>query len=246
MAAIFMDQYDFLVEEYIEGPEFSFETIVFGDAHHICAQEKARLERLDRTTLEAMSISPPISVPCEIVLAGAAFVSRCLAAVGVTAGAFHIEAKYWTKKKRWEIVEINPRMGGSLINASVQSITGTSILELWIDTLLARGDEKENLSKRLREVSQLPSLRDGTASKATVFLSKYGSKGRTIESIRFAPENRKPDILKVHVEPGTKLDDSDRALCLMDALWRVDYADLPGEVARLDQHANENFHVEYR
>jgi hypothetical protein len=50
----------------------------------------------------------------------------------------------------------------------------------------------------------------------------------------------------MHVEAGTKLEDSDRAICLMDALWQVDYAELPNEVALLDRHANEHFHVEYR
>lgn len=246
MAAIFMDQYDFLVEEYIEGPEFSFETIVFGEPHHICVQEKARVDRLDRTTLESMSISPPICVEREIILEGADHVSRCLAAASVTYGAFHVEAKYWVSRGRWEIIEINPRMGGSLINASVKAVTGSSILDLWIDTLLVKEQEQDAMRDRLRQVSQLEALRRGTASKATVFLSKYGEKGRTIESIRFAPETRKPDILKIHVEAGTKLEDSDRAISLMDALWQVGYAELRDEVAFLDRHATEHFHVEYR
>ncbi|HEU5319986.1 MAG TPA: ATP-grasp domain-containing protein, partial [Methylomirabilota bacterium] len=126
MAAIFMDEYDFLVEEYVDGPEFSFETVVLGDAHHIAVHEKARVERLDRTTLEVMSISPPLAVSGDVLLAGADFVSRCLRECGLTAGAFHVEAKYWTARERWEIVEINPRMGGSLINASVEALTGSS------------------------------------------------------------------------------------------------------------------------
>jgi hypothetical protein len=245
MAAIFMNEYDFLVEEYIEGPEFSFETVVVGDAYHVCVQEKARLDRLERTTLESMSISPPTSVNRDVVLAGADFITRCLAEVGVTKGAFHVEAKYWTSKARWEIVEINPRMGGSLINASVKSVTGSSILDLWVDALLAREDaDTDELRGRLQRISQLTSLRSGTASRATVFLSKYGMKGRTVQSIAFQP-SRKPDIVKMHAEAGTKLEDSDRAICLMDALWEVDCAALSDEVEFLDRDATEHFHVEY-
>jgi len=246
MAAIFMDEYGFLIEEYIEGPEFSFETIVLDDAFHISVQEKARIDRLDRTTLESMSISPPISVDRDVILAGADFVARCLAATGVTHGAFHVEAKYWTARRRWEIVEINPRMGGSLINASVKALTGSSVLELWVDALLTGADGREALRSRLTHVSQLESLRLGTASKATVFLSKYGLKGRTIDAIEFAANDRRPDILKLRVEPGTTLEDSDRAICLMDALWQVPYAELPREVTNLDRYAAEHFHVEYR
>jgi len=247
MSAIFMNQFDFLVEEYIEGPEFSFETIVVGEAHHICVHEKAKMEIRERTTLEAMSISPPVSVDRDVLLAGAAFVSKCLARLGLDAGAFHVEAKYWTAKKRWEIIEINPRMGGSLINDSVKAVTGAAILELWLETLLAKDDAgAETLRQRLRCASQLETMGNGSVPKATVFLSKYGEKGRTIKSIEFSPPPRKPQILKLHVEPGTALENSDRAICLMDALWQVDYSRMKSEVEALDKLADQYFSVEYQ
>lgn len=249
MSAIFMDQYDFLVEEYVEGPEFSFETLVLDEVWHLCVHEKARVERRERTTLEAMSISPPTSVDREVILEGADFVSRCFAALkehGLTAGAFHVEAKYWEARKRWEIIEINPRMGGSLIDTSVQALTGCSLLDLWTESLLLPACEQDAFRTRLTRASQLEALRRGTASKATVFLSKYGEKGRTIESLSFDPPTRPPRILKLHAEPGTQLDASDRAICLMDALWDVDVEDLDAEAAFLDRHATEHFHVRYR
>jgi biotin carboxylase len=250
MSAVFMNQYDFLVEEYVEGPEFSFETIVLdGDVWHMCIQEKARVERLERTTLEAMSISPPTSVSRAVLRRGTEFVSRCfaeLAHLGLTAGAFHVEAKYWVDRDRWEIIEINPRMGGSLIDASVKALTGESILGLWMASLVLADADRDAFRARLSRASQLESLLAGTASKATVFLSKYGKKGETVESIRFEPEARKPQILKLHVQAGTKLDDSDRAITLMDALWEVDTDNLPAEVEFLDRQATEHFHVHYR
>jgi len=249
MHAIFMDRYDFVVEEYVEGPEFSFETIVADQPWHLCIQEKARVERLARTTLEAMSVSPPVSVSRDVLLRGADFVSRCLAELrekGLTAGAFHIEAKYWVDRDRWEIIEINPRMGGSLIGASVEALTGESLLQLWMESLLATGDTQAGLAGRLRACSQLEALRAGTATKATVFLSRYGEKGRTVEAIGFDPQTRAPDIVKMHVAPGTILDDSDRAICLMDALWEVDAAELVTQIEVLDRQATESFHVRYR
>ncbi|MFC9931765.1 acetyl-CoA carboxylase biotin carboxylase subunit family protein [Streptomyces sp. NPDC127190] len=250
MQAIFMEQYDFLVEEYVEGPEFSFETVVLGgEARHLCVHEKARVERHARTTLEAMSISPPVCLDRELVLEGAEFVSSCLGALrelGLSAGAFHIEAKYWADRGRWEIIEINPRMGGSLIDASVQAVTGCSLLSLWTESLLLPADGTDAFLARLTEVSQLEALRAGTATRGTLFLSKYGEKGRTVDAIGFDPPTRPPRILKLHVEPGTRLDESDRAICLMDALWDVAAADLAAEVDFLDRHATEHFHVRYR
>jgi len=249
MRAIFMDQFDFLVEEYVEGPEFSFETILLDEPWHLCVHEKARVERLERTTLEGMSISPPCAIGREEVLRGAAYVSdvfRALRELGLGAGAFHVEAKYWAERDRWEIIEINPRMGGSLIQDSTQAVTGEAILELWLAALTTVGAERDALRARLERCSQLTALRDGTAAKATLFLSKYGEKGRTVEYIEFAPATRPPLILKLLVKPGTTLDDSDRAIALMDALWEVDIDDLAAEVEFLDRHAVEYFHVEYR
>ncbi|MBD0674488.1 acetyl-CoA carboxylase biotin carboxylase subunit family protein [Streptomyces sp. CBMA156] len=250
MKAIFMDRYDFLVEEYVEGPEFSFETFVLdGRVHHLCVHEKARVERLERTTLEGMSVSPPVSLDRELVLEGADHVTRCLAALaehGMIAGVFHIEVKYWESRKRWEIIEINPRMGGSLINASVRTVTGHSLLDLWTESLLLPDAGQDAFHDRLTRASQLEALRTGTPTRATVFLSKYGEKGRTVDAIRFEPPTRPPRILRVHVAEGTELEASDRGICLMDALWDVAADDLEAETAFLDRHATEHFHVRYR
>ncbi|MFH9069855.1 ATP-grasp domain-containing protein [Streptomyces alboflavus] len=250
MKAIFMDRYDFLVEEYVEGPEFSFETFLLdGRVHHLCVHEKARVERLERTVLEGMSVSPPVSLGRDLVLEGSDHVTRCLAALaghGLTDGAFHVEVKYWESRKRWEIIEINPRMGGSLINASVQTVTGHSLLDLWTESLLLPDDARDAFHDRLAHASQLEALRTGAPTRATVFLSKYGEKGRTVDAIRFEPPTRPPRILRVHVAEGTELEASDRGICLMDALWDADSDRLDAETDFLDRHATDHFHVRYR
>jgi hypothetical protein len=48
------------------------------------------------------------------------------------------------------------------------------------------------------------------------------------------------------VAEGTELETSDRGICLMDALWDVAAEDLCAEIAFLDRHATEHFHVRYR
>ena len=221
-----MGQFDFTIEEYVEGPEFSFEIIAAGTPVTLCVHEKAKIERRRRTTLESLSISPAISLSDAEIAAGAGFVARCLAALGLDAGAFHVEAKYWAQRGRWEIIEINPRMGGSLIGASVSAVTGASMLQLWIDALLCADADLPALNQRLEQASQVRPSAVAGPSEATVFLSAYGDKGRTIGSISFDTGNRPPDVLKIHFRAGDHLDDSDRAIALMDALWRVRRADL--------------------
>lgn len=247
VAAIFMDNFDFLVEEYVEGVEFSFETVLLDEAWHLCVHEKARVERLERTTLEAMSVSPPSSVSPQEVLRGADYVARCLGELREfgLAGVFHVEAKYWANRDRWEIIEINPRMGGSLISDSVQALTGESMLELWMTALTLASVDEPAFRARLERASQLRSLRDGGPALATVFLSKYGRKGAVIESIDFSP-TRPPQVVKMHAAAGTVLDPSDRAICLLDALWTVSPQDLASEIDFLDAHATEHFHVAYQ
>jgi biotin carboxylase len=65
-------------------------------------------------------------------------VCACLARLGLQPGAFHVEMKYWQARWRWEIIEVNPRLGGSLIHASTERATGVSLLSLWLRSLLAR------------------------------------------------------------------------------------------------------------
>ena len=151
-----------------------------------------------------------------------------------TAGAFRIEAKYRAAKQRWEIIEINPRMGGSLINPSVQAVTGLSFFDLWPEALLLPDGGRDAFHDRLAGASQLEALRSGAPTRATVFLSRYGEKGRTVDAIRFDPPTRPPRILRVHVTEGTELETSDRAICLMDALWDAAADDLGAEADFLE------------
>ncbi|AGK47854.1 carbamoyl-phosphate synthase L chain, ATP binding domain protein [Burkholderia thailandensis MSMB121] len=247
LSAIFMGKYGFFAEEYVEGPEFSFELVASGQPRVVCIHEKARVERRRRTTLESMSISPPISLPRDTLLEGARFVCECLTRIGLTEGAYHVEMKYWEAKQRWEIIEVNPRMGGSLINASTERVTGVSMLEMWLRALLLKDDaERAVLHAFIDRVSQLARLDDPAEQRATVFVSKYGEKGRTIESIGYDPAGCAPDLIELHGKPGLTLEDSDRAICVMDALWAVDRQTLAQSVELLERESDARFRISYR
>lgn len=247
LSAIFMGKYGFFAEEYVEGPEFSFEIVAAHRPRVICIHEKARVERLQRTTLEGMSISPPISLSRDILLEGVQFVSDCLMRVGLKDGAYHVEMKYWEARQRWEIIEINPRMGGSLINASTERVTGVSVLDLWLRSLLLKDDdERVAFHAFVDSVSQIGRLDDPGEKRATVFVSKYGHKGRTVKTIEYDTTGRMPDLLELHVKTGVALEDSDRAICVMDALWEVERASLSQAVGILEKESDHRFHISYQ
>ncbi|AOK28268.1 MULTISPECIES: ATP-grasp domain-containing protein [Burkholderia] len=246
LSAIFMGKYGFFAEEYVEGPEFSFEIVAADRPRVICIHEKARVERLQRTTLESMSISPPVSLSRDSLLDGARFVCDCLTRIGLTQGAYHVEMKYWEAKRRWEIIEINPRMGGSLINASTERVTGVSMLEMWLRSLLLKDDaERAMFHAFIDRVSQLARLDDPAERRATLFVSKYGEKGRTIKTIEYEAAGQPPDLLELHGKPGLKLEDSDRAICVMDALWVVDKHALTQSIDVLEHESDTHFRISY-
>ncbi|GLU34970.1 ATP-grasp domain-containing protein [Trinickia caryophylli] len=247
LSSIFMGKFSFFAEEFVEGPEFSFEIAAAGRPRVVCVHEKARVERLQRTTLESMSISPPLCLPEAILQEGAAFVSECLSRIGLINGAYHVEMKYWEARRRWEIVEINPRMGGSLINASTERIIGVSMLELWLRSLLLRDEaELPAFHGFVDRVSQGGRAVAASSDRATVFVSKYGEKGRTVASIAYDAGGRTPDVLELHVKAGAKLENSDRAICVMDALWEVDRASLAQSVETIEKESDARFHITYQ
>lgn len=247
LSSIFMGKFGFFAEEYVEGPEFSFEIAAADRPRVVCVHEKARVERLQRTTLESMSISPPVSLPEATLQEGAAFVSECLSRIGLTNGAYHVEMKYWEARRRWEIIEINPRMGGSLINASTERITGVSMLELWLRSLLLHDAAGlAGFHGFVDGVAQAGRAAAENGERATVFVSKYGQKGRTVASIEYDAGGRTPDVLELHVKAGATLENSDRAICVMDALWEVDRASLAQSVEAIEQESDERFHITYQ
>lgn len=66
-----------------------------------------------------------------------------------------------------------------------------------------------------------------------------------MNSIDYDPHGNAPDLLEFHVKPGTRLEDSDRAICVMDALWQVDRSSLPAAIESIDRQSDENFRITY-
>ncbi|MCH1999035.1 carboxylate--amine ligase, partial [Achromobacter xylosoxidans] len=95
-------------------------------------------------------------------------------------------------------------------------------------------------------VAQLDRLDRDDDRRAVVFISKYGKKGATVDSIDYDTSGHSPDLLEFHVKPGTRLEDSDRAICVMDALWQVDRAALADAVESIDRESDENFRITYQ
>lgn len=201
-AGVFSEQPNFMLEEYIDGTEFSFEVLVANGIHHVLAvHEKTCVTHTKSHVQEEACVSPPISLSQERQEAGEKFISSCITALELIAGAYHIEAKC-DLSGHWEIVEINPRIGGAYIVQSATLLSGVNLLEAWIDQLLG------NLISRQRILSE-----------RTFFRVYFGEAGKQVTSINFNSNNLPPSETKLSVGAGSQLPHSEREIFLGQALW---------------------------
>ncbi|MGW2277631.1 ATP-grasp domain-containing protein [Streptomyces sp. NPDC001770] len=210
----------FLVEDYLAGPEFSFEVIVVdGTPHVVAVHEKCEVTETAGTVLENACVSPPTSLSREETAAGLGWVARVLGHLGLDWGTFHIEARL--TPGGWELIEVNPRVGGSLISPSVAALTGgTGLLDLWLDSLL-NARAPAGFTRTLEELSFTA---DGTTPSvnATFFRVFFADPGTIKEVGLGGGLPLEPVVSHVLLAPGDVVESSSREVFLGQVLWRMD------------------------
>ncbi|MER5746038.1 ATP-grasp domain-containing protein [Streptomyces sp. NPDC002225] len=232
----------FLVEDYLPGQEFSFEVVaVDGTAHVVALHEKCEVTETAGTVLENACTSPPVSIGAAERAAGIGWVRRILTELGLEQGCFHIEARYDASRpdgERWDLIEINPRVGGSLISHSTRELTGgVSLLDLWIGSLLP--DAGDGFPERLAALSYTADGETPTEN-ATFFRVFFAEKGR-IASVRVNEELAlAPVVTHLLLKAGDTVDATAREVFLGQLLWRFPRGEtdqvLPG-LTRASTHA---------
>ena len=237
-AGLFGSRPQFVMEDYIPGVEFSFEVIAHrGRIFFLATHEKVEVQESEATTLENACVTPPVTVGAQS--SGQWFVAQVLLALGLTQGCFHVEARFNQESGVWEIIEINPRVGGALIKESVKASRGACLLTLWMQTLIARSpSEHRAMLAELRDASSAP-VRQGT-----LFRVFFGEPGRRISAIGRGRGPR-PEILKIHAHSGDKLPSSDREVFLGQALWVTDPAEHWPSVSKLLKKSANALEVTY-
>ncbi|MEU7013676.1 ATP-grasp domain-containing protein [Streptomyces sp. NPDC046385] len=216
------DGLTFLVEDYLPGREFSFEVVVTdGTAHVVALHEKCEVTETAGTVLENACTSPPVSVTAAERAEGIAWVRRLLAELDLGWGCFHIEARHDAARPdgaRWDLIEVNPRVGGSLISHSTRELTGgASLLDLWIDSLLP--DPDGTFRARLAALSYTADGETPTEN-ATFFRVFFAEKGR-IASVRVSEElPLAPVVTHLLLKAGDTVDATAREVFLGQLLWR--------------------------
>ncbi|WP_248815709.1 acetyl-CoA carboxylase biotin carboxylase subunit family protein [Frankia sp. AgPm24] len=201
----------FLLEEFIDGVECSFEVSVQrGSATVHAVHEKVDLRESGRTVLENACVCPPTSLGAAAVQRGIDHVTLALKALDVDTGVHHVEARH-TPDGTWEIVEINPRIGGAYIVPSTLVHSGVDLLGRWIDLLL---DQPDTAAAGIETAAA-----DGV--RRTFFRVFFGDPGQRIARITRRPARVEVLEEKVFVHDGDTLPDVDREIFVGQALWDV-------------------------
>lgn len=244
--AIFDGQFDFIAEDYIGGDEYSFEVIAADARSYVIGVHAKYLDDATGTTLEMGNSLPAPALSDAQQREGEQFIEQCLAALRLSDGCYHIETRFDGRAGRWDIIEINARMGGALINQSVGVFTGgISMLELWVQALCTERTAAGAWHRRLDALRESTRRRAGTLSDGTVFFSRYGERNRTLEVLSIDRLTPAPDIVDMPVRPHTRLPDSERGIFILNALWKVPVSDIATQVRALSAMLDAQLVVRY-
>ena len=120
-----------VAESFLEGPEFSVETISHEGCHYVVAiTEKLK----DTDHFVELGHTVPASLPQAKSAAIVAHVTRMLEALGHQSGPSHIEVILTGQGPR--IVELHFRIGGDDIDLLCQQTTGLDMNQIWVEQVL--------------------------------------------------------------------------------------------------------------
>jgi biotin carboxylase len=126
-----------LVEEYLDGPGFSVESLTLdGETTHVAVCRKGEMSQpffLETGHTCPAPVAPELRAEMQDVA------GRAIAALGIRDGITHAEMKLTSRGIR--VLEVGARMGGGSIRQVVKLATGVDLLELTLE--LARGRKPE-------------------------------------------------------------------------------------------------------
>ncbi|SAL29815.1 argininosuccinate lyase [Caballeronia turbans] len=242
----FGNRLEFLAEDYVPGREFSFEVILSnGDVSVLAVHEKCELTENATTVLENSCVCPPCSIDADAIAQGQRWINEIFKQLDCKWGCFHIEARFDTG--RWDLIEINPRVGGSLISASVKSLNGQhSMLDLWLDLLVDASLGQSALNARRNKLKALAFDMDGTQrhAKSTFFRVYFAEPGR-IEHVAVENHLPKPVVSQIFLKAGDDVQASSREVFLGQLLWHFDLAERETLLPVIVKNSNSAVTVRY-
>jgi len=175
------DETEFILEEYIDGPEFGVE-IVMQDGKVLFSSVMDASKQKDSIFFQGTGRSCPSSQPPSI---QESTVDHCCAAVkalGLTTGVLDIDVRY-SRAHGPRVLEVNPRMGGGSVDVMHRLAHGIDLVHLGLSIFLGIGvaDEvaaRESCPAKCFEAGWLMSPRSGVIQNISLFTERLKAKFR--------------------------------------------------------------------
>lgn len=243
----FNDGLEFMVEDYIPGHEFSFEILLIdGRVNVVAIHEKYEVTQTADTVLEDSCTTPPVSLDKVQIAAGLNWLKKVLDCMGLKWGCFHVEARF--TGQHWDLIEINPRVGGSLISHSVEAVThGHSMLSLWLDLLLASLDDPRERKKLAHNLAQYVWRMDGTSTQSTAtYFRVYFARPGTLCSVTLNELPQVPVVKHIFLKKGDVIPAHSREVFLGQLLWAFDRSRQTLELELLSSISTRALDIQYQ
>ncbi len=170
-----------LVEEFLDGPQYLIETVVFENTVHIIAiiqQEITFGQRFIITGYNLM-VDPPTDFYKNLKTA----VTSIIESHGMESGTCHLEMRY--VKGQWKLIEINPRISGAGMNKMIEIALGINLVEETLKYILG-------LDYNIKPRYKIPCFTKYVVISETGILEKVTGKNRATKS---------PGVKAVYVKP---------------------------------------------
>ncbi|MBM7865559.1 ATP-grasp domain-containing protein [Heliobacterium gestii] len=214
------DGVEFVIEDEIVGVEYSAEMIAYNGEGYIVAIHQKEISQSELTVLEDRFYNPSDLNTTEITDL-AIFLKRCLQTLSFHYGCFHVEFK--KTAKGWEIIEVNPRPGGVLINDSIRIRSGReSLIELWLYVLLLHVTELNTINLLAKASATFVENRIvSRESEIGMFQKTYfAERGKTVSSVKKNRLSVEPDIYFCNVKKGDTIPNTHKEHLVCCALWK--------------------------
>lgn len=207
-AGVFPPDNDFIIEGLINGTECSFEVSLHqGRLEVLAVHEKLEVSQAAFSVLEGACVCPPRALSTVQLAAGTRLLEQVMATLGVETGVYHVELKC-DAQDHWEVIEINPRIGGAYIVESTRLHSGVCLLQRW-----------------LALITGAPLAAKRPEQRSTFFRVFFGQPGKTLSRLECTPTG--PAAVKdtLLFKPHDTLPQVEREIFLGMALW--DITDMP-------------------
>ncbi len=203
-AGVFQPDNPFIIEGLITGTECSFEVSLHqGQLEVLAVHEKLDVSQAAFSVLEGACVCPPRTISAARLAAATALLEKVMATLGVETGVYHIEMKC-SAQDHWEVIEINPRIGGAYIVDSTRLHSGVCLLQRW-----------------LALITGAPLAEKAPEQRSTFFRVFFGQPGKTLSRLQRTP--MEPAALKdtLMFKPHDTLPQVEREIFLGMALWDI-------------------------